>query len=302
MSRFAKKFRMLGSICVLLNLAALFVPVTRRVQENYADITWNQLGYIQGALAKYIPFSADQAAELTSAQAGWILLFMALPLLLSLIAGIWGMVGSDTQKVSSVLESVVLLLYIGMTATVGSLWPEAAEGQAYCRGPACILTLVFSGCGVILSLAALASAPKKVKVAETGIPKVEEIKQQQVEAKYNIMMEESQESQKKPEHGVLVGMAGLYAGAEISLADGQYILMGRQSSNHLVFEGQANISRSHCRIKWDAARQKYIFRDFSSNGSFINGSEDCLPQNLDLELEPGTTIAIGDENNVFYLG
>ena len=239
--------------------------------------------------------------ELTSGQVGWILLFMVLPLVLSLLAGIWGIVGNHTQKVSSVLVFAVLLLYIGMAAAISSLWPAAAEGQTYCRGLGCTLPLVFSGCGAVLSLAALASAPRKAKMAESSIPQVEEIKQQQVEAKYNIMMEENQEKQKKPVHGVLVGLTGIYAGAEIPLTDGEYILLGRQSNNHLVFEGQSNISRNHCRIKWDAVRQKYIFRDYSSNGSFANGAEDCLPQNLDLELEPGTTIALGDENNIFCL-
>ena len=43
MNRFAKKFRVLGSLCVLLNLIAFFQPVTMRIQENYADLTWSQL-------------------------------------------------------------------------------------------------------------------------------------------------------------------------------------------------------------------------------------------------------------------
>lgn len=241
------------------------------------------------------------ALELTQGQAGLILFFMVLPLIVSLIAGIWGMVGSYVQKVSSVLAFTVLLLYIGMTATVGRLWPEALEGQIYCRGSACTLNLIFSGVGAVLGAAALAAAPRKMQSVESSIPQVEEIKQEQLEAKYNIMMEEKQEERKGSKHGVLVGLTGIYAGAEIPMTDGEYILLGRQSSNHLVFEGQSDISRNHCRIKWDAGRQKYVFRDYSSNGSFVNGSEDCLPQNLDLELQPGTTIAIGDGSNTFCL-
>lgn len=224
-----------------------------------------------------------------------------LPLLLSVLAGIWGLAGSHTQKVSSILEIGVLLLYIGMAVSAGILWPEPSAGQGYLRGSACTWNLVFSGCGAVLAIAALAATPRKVKVAEKNIPQVEEIKQEQVEAKYNIVMEDKQEAPKEPVHGVLAGLTGIYAGAKIPLIDGEYVLLGRLPSNHLVFEGQANVSRKHCRIKWDAAKQKYIVRDYSSNGSFANGSEDCLPQNLDLELEPGTTIAIGDESNVFCL-
>lgn len=305
MNRFAKKFRIFSSLCMLLNLVALFVPVTRCVQENYPDITYHQLDYIHNVLAKYLSLSPANALELTDGQVGWILFFMVLPLVLSGISGIWGIAGSQVQKISSILSAVVLLLNIGMVTTIGNLWPEAAEGQAYCRGSACTFLLIFSGCGVIFALASLIAAPKKIKITETSIPQVEEIKQQQVEAKYNIMMEENQKENQKenrgPEHGVIVGLTGIYAGARIPLTDGEYILMGRQADSHLVFEGQAKVSRNHCRIKWDAMRQKYIFRDYSSNGSFVNGLEDCLPQNLDLELAPGTTIAIGDETNSFRL-
>lgn len=307
MNRFAKKFRVISGLCVLLNLIALFVPVTRRIQENYADLTWTQLSYIQSAVAKLLPFLGGGDAELTSGQSAWILFFIALPLLLSLTAAVWAVVGSHSQKISSVLAFLVLLLYIGMAATIGGLWPEAAKGQSFERGIGCMLTLVFSGCGAAFALAALIATPRKRKAPQGKIPQVEEIKQQQVEAKYNIMMETNREEnkqtdhQREPEHGTLVGIKGIYAGARIPLKDGETILLGRLPSNHLVFEGQASVSRRHCWIRWDAGRQKYIFRDYSSTGSFANGSDDCLPQNLDLELEPGTTVAIGNENNVFCL-
>lgn len=301
MNRFAKKFRVSGGLCVLLNLTALFFPFIKRVQENYADVTWTQMDYLQSALSKIFSFSIPDSIELTDGQVGWLMFFIVLPLILSLMAGIWAMVGSHTQKVSSILIFAVLLLYGGMTASVGNLWPEAAEGQTFGRGLACTLPLIFSGCGTAFSLAALAATPRKVKVKETSIPQVEEVKQQQVETKYSIMMGEKKEQQKTPVHGVLSGLTGLYAGAEIPLPDGEFILLGRMADNHLVFEGQLNVSRYHCKIKWDAGRQKYIFRDYSSNGTFVNGSENCLPQNLDLELDPGTTIAIGDEHNVFCL-
>lgn len=299
MNRFAKKFRVLGSLCILVNLFALFLPVTRRVQENYADLTWSQADYIKGALGRYLTFFGVETTDVTSVSVGWVLLFMVLPLLLALIAGIWGLAGSSVQKVSSVLAFAVLLLYAGMAADLGRLWPEAASGQEYCRGAACVWTLAFSGCGAFLAVLSLLSVPGKVKAPAGGIPQIEEIRQEQAETKYNIIAEEKQEPQQ--EHGVLVGRTGLYAGAEIPLPEGEYIRLGRQPDNHLVFEGQRNVSRRHCQIKWDAGRQKYMFRDYSSNGSFVNGREDCLPQNLELELEPGSTIAIGDENNTFYL-
>lgn len=306
MSRFAKKFRVLASLCVLMNFVTLFFPLIKRVQENYADVTWTPLDYIQSAMSKLFSFSIADRIELTDGQVIWIALWILLPLLLSIAAGVWGMVGSPTQKVSSILILAVLLLYAGTNVSIGNMWPEVAEGQSFCRGLACTLPLIFSGCAAVLSIAALASTPRKVKVKESSIPQVEEVKQQQVEAKYNIMLNREQEpvkqEQKKPVvHGVISGLTGPYAGADIPLPEGEFILLGRSAENHLVFEGQNSVSRAHCKIKWDAGRQKYIINDYSTKGTFANGSTDCLPQHLDLELEPGTTIALGDENNTFCL-
>ena len=101
--------------------------------------------------------------------------------------------------------------------------------------------------------------------------------------------------------GVLVGLTGIYAGAEITMPPGEFIRMGRQNTNHLVFEGQKSVSRDHCKMKWNADSQTYTIYDYSSTGSFVNGSHDCLPQNLEMTLEPGCVLAIGDETNTFRL-
>ena len=103
------------------------------------------------------------------------------------------------------------------------------------------------------------------------------------------------------EHGVLIGLKGLYAGAEIPMNDGDEITFGRADTNNLIFATEPRISREHCKIRWDAQKQKYIFRDYSSSGSYINDSDDCLPQNLDLEVACGSEIALGNQDNVFLL-
>ena len=82
---------------------------------------------------------------------------------------------------------------------------------------------------------------------------------------------------------------------------GEFIRMERQNTNHLVFEGQKSVSRDHCKMKWNADSQTYTIYDYSSTGSFVNGSHDCLPQNLEMTLEPGCVLAIGDETNTFRL-
>ncbi len=301
MSRFAKKFRILGSLCILLNLAAVFLPFARRVQENYADFTWSQWDYIQGMLSNFLPFVEKGELTLNAGSAVWVLTLLLLPLLLSVAAGVWGMAGSYTQKGSSILIFAVLLFYAGMAVTSPSVWPEAAKGQNIVRGLAGILPLGFSGAAAVWAVLSLMATPGKVEISEAAIPQVEEIRQEQVEAKYSIMMEEQKQQPQEPEHGVLIGLSGMYAGARIPMTDGEYLLLGRQADNHLVFEGQENVSRSHCRIKWDAAGGKYFIRDYSSTGTYLNGTEDCLPQNLDLALAPGSRIALGNKDNEFCL-
>lgn len=306
MNRSAKGFRAVSSIFILLNLAVFFQPVTVRVQENYAALDWSQLEYIKGLFMGGVPFGDHVTVKISAVQTIWIIFLMAVPVIFSMIAGIWGIVGSYRQIVSSILTFLILGLYIGMYFSISVVWPEAAAGQTFERGIACSMHLICSVCAAAAACIALFCTPKKVQAARTVIPQVREIRQQQVEAKYNIIMETS-EKKSPPEYkpgnprGVIVGLTGMYQGAEIPLRDGEYIKLGRQADNHLIFEGQPNVSRNHCRIKWEAGRKKYIFCDYSSNGSFVNGSKDCLPQNLKIEMEPGTVVAIGDETNTFRL-
>ena len=103
MNRFAKTFRVLASLCVLLNMASLFLPAVKRVQDNYSDLVWTQVDYIQGMLARLIPSLERGEVAVTNNQALWVFCFMFLPAVVSLAAGIWGIVGSQVQKTSSIL-------------------------------------------------------------------------------------------------------------------------------------------------------------------------------------------------------
>lgn len=314
MNRFSKGFRTLGGICILLNLVAFFLPMTQRVQKNYGTLTWTEFDYLKSLFEQRLPAGEGEHFAAAGMQSVWILLLMILPLLLSLAAGIWGIVGSFKQKISSIAAFAVLTLYAAMSFTVSYVWPEAGSGQTYCLGYAHIFHLAVSGAAAVMAIAALLSTPKKVRTEEKRsavIPQVEEIKQQQIEAKYNIIMEEANKTKPQqaavkpyvpgPGRGVLVFLTGIYAGAEIPLTDGELINLGRHPSNHLVFENQMQVSRRHCQIRWEAARGKFIFKDFSSTGSYVNDSSDCMPQNLELDLEPGMVIALGNEENSFRL-
>lgn len=221
------------------------------------------------------------------------------------------MVGNDRQIVSSILIFVVLGLYIILFLSIGSYFPE----KEYSRGVAGICNLVCSVVASGISIFALLS--KGEELAEpilTEIPQVQEIKQEQIRAKYNILTEDASSQTAAavaplaseippyvpgPPKGVMVGLTGIYMGAVIPFRSGESIRLGRLPNNDLVFEGQDKVSRNHCYIKWDG--QTFLIKDSSSNGTFVNGSEDCLPQNIEIEVPIGSVLAIGDERNTFRL-
>lgn len=309
MERYAKGFRSFSGFLILLNLAGFFLPLTELTQEGYAPLRWSQFHYIKALLGRSLPCAGENTIPVTGTQTALVLCCMLLPVILSLAAGIWGIVGSPRQRGSSILIFMVLILYLVLYGFLDTLWPDAQLTQTYIRGIACQACIAVSGCSGGFGILALISTPKKIKKVEKKIPQVQEIRQQQAEAKYSIMMEKARQEPpkaKKPyvpgnPRGVMVGLSGVYAGAEIPMADGEFIRLGRKNTNHLIFEDQIKVSREHCKIKWDMAEKKYIIYDYSNTGSFANGSHDCLPQNLNMPLEPGTVLAIGDDTNTFRL-
>ncbi len=102
--------------------------------------------------------------------------------------------------------------------------------------------------------------------------------------------------------GVLRGLCGMYAGAEIMLTEGAVVL-GRDAARvNLVFdEMNPRVSRKHCKISYDRQNQVFILEDYSSTGTYKNGSTNCLPQGMSVTLQAGSVIAIGDETNQFIL-
>ena len=317
MERYAKGFRSFSGFLILLNLAGFFLPLTERTQEGYTPLRWSQFDYIKALLGGALPSAGEDTIFVSGTQTALILCCMVLPLILALAAGIWGIVGGPRQRVSSLLIFLVLILYLALYGFLDILWPEAQFTQTYIKGIACQVCIAVSGCSGAFGVLSLISTPKKVKKVEKKIPQLQEIRQQQAEAKYSIMMEKAHQDSQKTQsvkeplakenrpyvpgnpRGVMVGLSGVYAGAQIPMTDGEFIRLGRKNTNHLVFEGQIKVS--HCRIKWDAADKKYIIYDYSNTGSFADGSHDCLPQNLNMPLEPGTVLAIGDDTNTFRL-
>lgn len=311
MERLARSFRVFSGILVLLNLIVFFLPVSRFMQQNYPTRNMYQADFIRAVFEGRIFWAGDSvpslSSELSSAGICIIVFGMLLPLILVLTAGIWQMAGGRHSIGGSIIIFVVLVLYIIMAASIGVLWPEPGLDQEYSRGFACPLHLVCSGCASATAVISLICLPRKKAVKREA---VYEEKIQQPPNRYQILSGTSGQSQGQQAvmeasgpgpRGVMVGLSGIYSGAEIPLTDGEYIKLGRVTDNDLVFSGQKRVSRNHCQIMWSAAKKMYTVFDFSTNGIFLDDSETRLTKNVALDIKPGSVLAIGDRTNTFRL-
>lgn len=99
----------------------------------------------------------------------------------------------------------------------------------------------------------------------------------------------------------LEGLAGMYAGSNFPLTPDRPVILGRDgAAAQIVFsQGAQKISRRHCEVMFNSQTQQYRVTDFSSNGTYVNGSR--LPANAPVKLARGTEIALGDSNNIMKL-
>lgn len=299
MNRLAKNCRIISGLLMFCNIVAFFLPMTVRTQENYPTLKLSQFDFVKNLFQKSLPYGND----ISTGQMIWILILILLPLVLSIASGVQEFRSKRREVISLCTSVLTMILYIVMNVTISKIWvKDAYKAQVYTRGIGCILCLVFTGVSLVLVIVAWVTAGRAVRIKKDIIPQVQEIKEEQIKAKYSIVPQETFEKKADEMEGPhLTGLSGMYAGAQIPLADNEYIKIGRMKDNDLVLEGQPKVSRNHCKIKWDAARKKYVLYDSSSNGTFIQQSEDCLPQHIEIDLEPGTIIALGDQSNVFKL-
>lgn len=99
----------------------------------------------------------------------------------------------------------------------------------------------------------------------------------------------------------ILGVAGMYAGAKFLLQPDHPVLVGRDKTVvQIVFtEGAEKISRRHCSVMFNSKEQKYQVIDYSSNGTYVNGSK--LPTNVPVLVKRGTELALGNTKNVIRL-
>lgn len=322
MNRWAKFFRTVGGIFLLADLAVMFLPFMLISQENYSDISYSQFDFIKMVL------NGDVSKEKLLA----VGILIILPAVLALIFGIIGIVSGEKQIISGIGSIIVSGLNIAFLLNMKLFEPERInDAQVYKKDIAfwalAGITAVFLLCGMISFFV----RPRRLKRKENQ----EVIYQQEKDSSENIADSKkqiylSEEDEKKipeplPEvnpvaqieispldvtqpldgmqtaRGVMVGLSGDYKGAEIPFKAGETLKIGRAVTNDLIFSEAERISRFHCAITWIPEMQKYQIVDTSSNGSFINEMEECIPQNIAIYLEPGTILDLGNKENRFRL-
>lgn len=326
MDRSAKSVRTVCGLFLLVNLAIFFLPVTQIERQNSAgksELAYSQIDYITGMADGELPHDEYLAVDAFEGNAYvLVILFMVFPFLVSVVAGIYGIVGNPRQIMTGICSLFVFGCYVAQFFMLKQVWPEVTADLACQRGKGGVLTLVASGVAALSGILSFVFIPKIKKGKGDGmIPRVQEIKAARERAMYHVVDSVSADGEQNVNlsarqepgaavqsyavagepRGVLVGMTGMYAGAEILFEDGMTIRLGRLSENDLVFENETHISRRHCELTWNASEKMFHIKDFSSSGSYINGSGQCLPQNIDTPLSPGTILDIGDENNRFRL-
>jgi len=100
----------------------------------------------------------------------------------------------------------------------------------------------------------------------------------------------------------LRGLAGEYAGKSFALDRGTSTLGRDQRVANLVFSSDASsISKRHCMVSWDAARNTFVLEDLgSTNGTFLSTGERLKP-GQPRDLPAGARFSIGDLRNQFEL-
>ncbi len=310
MNRLLKYLRIAGGILLLSNIYSLFIPVLKITQKNYPTHEYRQLEFLKEFLGNIN--IGESAVTLQSSQSIKIFLFIILPLVLSFIFGVTSVVYDNKNIIFGVADIAVgvldLMFFLNLN-DFGKIYKkeyETIEKQSAIHIMLAIAVILMVTGAAIIVITLITN--RRVVLKPQNVPVMAEIQPEEIdenaEQDVNDITEELQIPLYDPERGprgVMVGISGMYAGAEIPFADGECIKFGRDTSNDMIFVNAPKVSRFHCSITWDKDEEEYEIIDTSSNGCFVNYMEECIPQNIPIRLELGTIIDIGDEKNRFRL-
>lgn len=102
--------------------------------------------------------------------------------------------------------------------------------------------------------------------------------------------------------GVLVGEKGTCAGYKFDLNPGEEIIIGKDAkvASVVIDPAYKEISRKHVGVTYDIVRDQYCVVDYSSNGTWANGSK--LTAGKAVYLPHGTELELANAKNRFLLG
>lgn len=102
--------------------------------------------------------------------------------------------------------------------------------------------------------------------------------------------------------GVLVGEKGTCAGYKFDLNPGEEIIIGKDAkvASVVIDPAYKEISRKHVGVTYDIVRDQYCVVDYSSNGTWANGSK--LTAGQAVYLPHGTELELANAKNRFLLG
>lgn len=102
--------------------------------------------------------------------------------------------------------------------------------------------------------------------------------------------------------GTLIGVKGTFAGYRFDMVNGEEIVIGKDAKEAQVVIETAykEISRKHVGVRYDIIRDQYCVVDYSSNGTWVNGSKMIPGQ--EAYLPHGTELKLANDKNIFRLG
>ena len=101
--------------------------------------------------------------------------------------------------------------------------------------------------------------------------------------------------------GLIVGVKGNWAGYDFEVKPGEEIIIGKDPSmaSIVVDSSCRETSRRHVGISYNAASGSYVVTDYSSNGTWVNGTK--IPHNTPMNYGGGAVIECASSNAVFKL-
>ena len=101
-------------------------------------------------------------------------------------------------------------------------------------------------------------------------------------------------------HGAIVCTKGSMQGAEINVLNGEMVTIGRDGAVSNLILPDRDISRRHCTVQFSAVENCYYVTDYSSLGTWMNGSVQ-LEREMPTRCTRGTRLILGQRNNEFIL-